>query len=229
MLARSLEDVTYDFFYTAAKAGKAGLTDVLVTVYPPTGAGRTPVAATEVGQGLYRLTVAGSILSTPGNWRAVAHTADATVDCQDMPALWIVRQPWVERIDAAVSSRVPMGVPVTLVSPVTQFGALVLYLGSDYLHIDGQAPAWIVTNGPDFTGATVELTVYTPTPQTLPGAVANAGTAAQTVFVDLTRVQLNTLGPLAFVPYEVRVTLAAPSGHILPPLAVGTLSVEAYP
>ena len=72
--------------YIASKVNKTGLT-VTVSLYDPGGTLRlNAVSASEVGLGLYRydytIPRSGTI---SGKWAGVVHTADATVDQQDIP------------------------------------------------------------------------------------------------------------------------------------------------
>jgi hypothetical protein len=96
-----------DAYYEASKQGKTGLT-VTVDVYNPSG---TKVvadgAATEIGGGFYTYLMAANLNTVAGHYRFVFKTADATVDRQHQPALCISGETWVERVDVAVSSRLP--------------------------------------------------------------------------------------------------------------------------
>lgn len=95
-----MADYLFYGFFSAAKAGKTGLT-VTCTVYrAATGAVvANAQAASEVGGGLYRYSHSDA---TPGDYLAVFITADATVDAQHVAALASVIIP---RIDAAMTTR----------------------------------------------------------------------------------------------------------------------------
>lgn len=95
-----MADYLFYGFFSAAKAGKTGLT-VTCTVYrAATGAVvANAQAASEVGGGLYRYSHSDA---TPGDYLAVFITADATVDAQHVAALASVIIP---RIDAAITTR----------------------------------------------------------------------------------------------------------------------------
>ena len=98
--------VKFVAFFVATKVGKPGLADVTVDVFNPAGAQVvTGAAATEIGGGLYAYTLGSGSVTTEGEYAAVFKTADATVDQQHLPALWVVGRAGVEDLDAAVSTR----------------------------------------------------------------------------------------------------------------------------
>jgi hypothetical protein len=92
-------------FFTGTKIGVTGLT-VTVDVYDPT---NTLIvngsAATEIGGGYYRYTLASGSVTAEGEYLAIFKTASDSVDQKHMPALWVVGRAGVENLDAAVSSR----------------------------------------------------------------------------------------------------------------------------
>jgi hypothetical protein len=92
-------------FFTGTKVGVAGLT-VTVDVYDPS---NTLIvngsAATEIGGGYYRYTLASGSVTSEGEYLAIFKTASDSVDQKHMPALWVVGRAGVENLDAAVSSR----------------------------------------------------------------------------------------------------------------------------
>lgn len=107
MLARASTAITFAAFFTATKVGKTGLT-ITVDVYRGGAKVVTDGGApnlVEEGGGIYSYTMAALDTGTPGNYYAVFKTADTSVDMKQLPSLWIVAQEWVEKIDAAVSSR----------------------------------------------------------------------------------------------------------------------------
>ena len=92
--AQLAEDVTFYAFFVASKQGKTGLT-VTVDVTEDTAGGTATTivsggSATEVGGGIYKYRLTGANVDAEGCYVAVFKTADATVDQQWIPALWIV-------------------------------------------------------------------------------------------------------------------------------------------
>jgi len=105
MIQQLSQAVSFEVFYTSSGIGKTSLT-VTVDVYNAAG---TKIvsdgAATEVGGGFYRYTLSGTSTGSAGNYRAVFKTSDTSVDQRHLPSLWVIGSAWVERLDAAVSSR----------------------------------------------------------------------------------------------------------------------------
>ena len=100
--------ITFYVFYTANKVGKTGLT-VTIDVWEVTQAGTateivTGGSATQIGDGLYKYTLASGSVDSVGEYLAVFKTSDATVDQQDIPALWIVGRAGIENLDASISA-----------------------------------------------------------------------------------------------------------------------------
>ena len=92
-------------FYTTGKLGRTGLT-VTVTVIAPDNTVLVLDAATvEIGWGLYGYTLDAVYVTTAGQYVALFYTADTTVNMQSMPTEWTVGTPWVQYIDAEISSR----------------------------------------------------------------------------------------------------------------------------
>ncbi len=100
-LANTLKFIAY---YSAAGTGKTGLT-VTVDVYKNDTQIVTAGAATEIGGGLYRYTLASGSVDAEGEYVAIFKTSDGTVDAQHIPAAWVVNKAGVENLDATVSSR----------------------------------------------------------------------------------------------------------------------------
>lgn len=103
------QDITFYAFYVASKVGKTGLT-VTIDIWENTRSGTateivTGGSATEIGDGLYKYRLTSANVDAIGEYIAVFKTADATVDAQHIPALWIVGRSGVENLDAAISSR----------------------------------------------------------------------------------------------------------------------------
>lgn len=115
MLEQVGAGVTFYAFFVANKTGKTGLT-VTVDVYKNGAAIVAAGAATEVGAGIYSRDLAGASVDTEGYYLAVFKTADATVDQQHIPSLWVVGKGGIENLDAAISSRAQAGDVMTLPS-----------------------------------------------------------------------------------------------------------------
>jgi hypothetical protein len=106
MLEQVSNSVKFLAFYTASKQGKTGLT-VTVDIYSPSGTQIvTAGSATALGGGLYSYTLSTNN-SAEGEYAAIFKTADATVDAQHIPSLWVLGRAGVENLDAATSTRLP--------------------------------------------------------------------------------------------------------------------------
>ena len=92
-------------FYTASKAGKTELADVTVDVYRNGAEVVTAAAASEVGDGLYKYTLASGSVNEEGEYITIFTTADTTVDLKTIPAIWVVQKAGVENLDGTVTSR----------------------------------------------------------------------------------------------------------------------------
>jgi hypothetical protein len=93
--------IAFYAFFVASKQGKSGLTSVTVDVWQITPAGTatevvTGAAAAEVGDGLYRYQLAAGSVTAEGEYVCVFKTADATVDQQHVPSLWVVNKAGLE-------------------------------------------------------------------------------------------------------------------------------------
>lgn len=95
--------LTFWAFYVASKAGKTGLT-VTVDVWKNSVEIVTAGSATEVGDGLYKYTLASGSVDAEGDYIAVFHTTDTSVDQKDLPALWLTQKAGVEHLDENVSA-----------------------------------------------------------------------------------------------------------------------------
>lgn len=89
--------------YVASKVGKTSLT-VTVDVYRNGVEVVTAASAVEMGDGLYSYTLASSSVSAEGEYIAVFHTTDTSVDQRDLPALWVIQKAGVEHLDENVSA-----------------------------------------------------------------------------------------------------------------------------
>lgn len=91
------EALPFTFYFTASQLGKTGLT-VTVDVYNPAGTLIVSgAAATAIGGGLYRYTLAGASVTTYGAYVAIGKTTDVTVDVREVPSEWVVTT-WAEQV-----------------------------------------------------------------------------------------------------------------------------------
>lgn len=95
MIQSLSQPIWFYAFFSAARQGKAGLT-VTVDVYRGGTSIVSAAAATEVGGGLYRYALAGGSTGTAEAYAAMFQTADATVDAQHVPSLWVVGPAWAQ-------------------------------------------------------------------------------------------------------------------------------------
>lgn len=106
MLIQTGSPIYFEGFFTRAKLGATGLT-VTVNIWRngvSVLSGNT-AQATEVGDGLYSYNLVGTQTGTAGSYIAIFKTVDTSVDMQVVPSMWRVGEPWVQRIDDAVTSR----------------------------------------------------------------------------------------------------------------------------
>lgn len=104
MLSPTNQAVEFYAFFTAEKQGKAGLV-VTVDVWRGTTQVVTDGAATAVGGGLYRYTLAGGSTAAAESYAAVFKTADATVDARHVPSLWAVGRGMAAGLSAAAGGQ----------------------------------------------------------------------------------------------------------------------------
>jgi hypothetical protein len=136
VIEQQAQALAFFAFFTASKLGKTGLT-VTVDVRDPSGTlVVTGGTATEHGGGLYRYSLAGGSNNANGGWTAVFKTADATVDQQHVPALWVVAPVWTQKADKL---------------PNTTAGAVG---GVPVLGADGYVPSYGFSGSLDFTYTT---------------------------------------------------------------------------
>ena len=95
--------IDFYFFYVESKLGKTGLT-VTVDVFRAGSLIVTGASAVEVGDGLYRYTLATGSVTVEGEYAAVAKTSTSSVDQQWIPALWIVGRGGIEHLDVNVGT-----------------------------------------------------------------------------------------------------------------------------
>lgn len=107
---------------------------------------------------------------------------------------------------------------VTVTSPVTEDGEIVLIYGDDYRTVDGRALTFVGTNWPTLTGGSVSLRVQASSVVTISGTV----TAAASCRVEVTSTQTISLG-LGVWSYDLEATLT--SGYTAT-LQQGTITVR---
>ena len=88
-------------FYSTLGIGQAGLT-VTADVYKNGASLLSDQAASEVGGGLYKYTLASGSVDTEGEYIVIFKTATISVDQQHLPALWVVQKAGVENLNASV-------------------------------------------------------------------------------------------------------------------------------
>jgi len=108
MLENQGNSVIFYAHYSTAGVSQAGLT-VTVDVYEVARDGTATLvvndgACTEIGAGLYRYLLAAASVDAAAEYVAVFHTATATVDQQDIPALWVIDRAGVEYLDASIAA-----------------------------------------------------------------------------------------------------------------------------
>jgi hypothetical protein len=110
--------------YTEGGVSKTGLT-VTIDVYEVIRDGtKTQVtsdgACTEIGDGLYRYLLASGSVDAAAEYVGVFHTATATVDCQDIPAMWVINRAGLETLDSGVTlAATQTGVTIPTVTNLT--------------------------------------------------------------------------------------------------------------
>ena len=107
---------------------------------------------------------------------------------------------------------------VTVTSPVTEDGEIVLIYGDDYRTVDGRALTFVGTNWPTLTGGSVSLRVQASSVVLISGTV----TAAVSCRVEVTSAQTFSLG-LGVWSYDLEATLT--SGYTAT-LQQGTITVR---
>lgn len=107
---------------------------------------------------------------------------------------------------------------VTVTSPVTEDGEIVLIYGDDYRTVDGRALTFVGTNWPTLTGGSVLLRVQASSVVLISGTV----TAAASCRVEVTSAQTFSLG-LGVWSYDLEATLT--SGYTAT-LQQGTITVR---
>jgi hypothetical protein len=107
---------------------------------------------------------------------------------------------------------------VTVTSPVTEDGEIVLIYGDDYRTVDGRALTFVGTNWPTLTGGSVSLRVQAESVVTISGTV----TAAASCRVEVTSAQTISIGRGVW-SYDLEATLT--SGYTAT-LQQGTITVR---
>lgn len=231
-----MANLIYSAQFTKQKAGHTGLTVTVNVdrVTLSTGARTalvTAAAATEARKGayIYLLTDADPILY---DYIVVFSTADNTVDLSDVlgklqpdPAARITNDILSATVPGAyVSGSVGVALgrigsaQVTITSPVSDDGTIVLIYGDDYKHSDGRALTFSGTNWPTLTSGTISLRVQASSVVAISGTV----TSASTCRVEVTSAQTISIG-LGVWTYDLEATLA--SGFVAT-LQQGTITIR---
>jgi hypothetical protein len=236
MLEQVNNALTFYAQFLVSGAAGTGLT-ITCTVYRGS-TGATVVsaqAATEIGGGVYKYTLASGSVGAEDDYVAVFNEAAATADQSDVPSMWAVGRAGVENLDAAVSSRLASG-SVTVAAPVdTSSLTLTLVQGDDYSALDNRELSFSSADWPDLTGVSaVTMTVRKRASSTGAGGtlwfskedvsgsrVLGAGT--QTVVFELTPTETGALvtAGTAVGVYDIQATL---SGRIIT-LVTGLVNV----
>lgn len=119
--------ITFYFYYTGSNGGVSGIADGTVNVRRgSTGALIiTSGALTEIGDGFYKYTLAANNVSSEDDYIARSHTANATVDQKDLPAIWVINKAGVENLDATVATRATPAQVTTSVLDVASAGHVI--------------------------------------------------------------------------------------------------------
>jgi len=110
--------------YTEGGVSKTGLT-VTVDVYEVIRDGTATLiindgSCTEIGAGLYRYILASGSVDAAAEYVGVFHTATDTVDCQDIPAIWVIDRAGLEKLDSGVTlAATQTGVTIPTVTNLT--------------------------------------------------------------------------------------------------------------
>ena len=103
------QPVIFYAFYTDSGSGKTGLTvtaDVWEVIADGTATEiASAQACTEIGDGLYRYRVVGASIDAQAEYICVFKCTVGTCDQAHIPALWVIGKGWVERVDAAITTR----------------------------------------------------------------------------------------------------------------------------
>jgi hypothetical protein len=231
-----MDNLIYSAQFTKHMAGHTGLTVTVnvdrVTLSTGTRTALiTAASATEARNGayIYRLANAEPILY---DYIVVFSTTDNTVDLNDVlgtlqpdPAARITNNILSAAVpDAYVSGSVGVALgrigsaQVTITSPVSDDGAIILIYGDDYKHGDGRALTFSGTNWPTLTGGTISLRVQAGSVIAISGTV----TSASTCRVEITSAQTISIG-LGVWTYDLEATLA--SGFVAT-LQQGTITIR---
>ncbi len=209
------EPLTFVAHFTVATVAGTGLT-ITATVYQASDGATLvgPVAATEIGGGLYKYTLAAGLNTlVEEELVCVFNEAADTADFSSVPASRWLSPQWLQNIGSAT---------VTTAGPVvTTADTLELVRGDDYDADDARAISFSSDSWPDLTGATVTMTVrrrseafnkgsdpvlFTKADET---GIRIPGSGTQTIYYDLTPTQTDALLVGAFTgKYDVQATLA---------------------
>ena len=234
-------DYTFFAFFIENQIGKTGLTVTVDVRNVSTGSlVVNNQSATEIGSGFYKYTYS----ATSGDYVAVFKTATTTVDLMHFPD-WavqrIVQNPTVDEIIAGIPDPLTNTVPgsyqsgtagralgmlgttyiVDVVQPVLTTGEILLRTGDSYYAVDGRSFDFSSTSWPDLTGATdVKFKCKS---VSINASVIASGTGSQTVRVEFTKANVDTIKASGATRYEIDATLA--NTHPIT-LVASTMTVE---
>lgn len=101
MLEQTSNSISFYFHFVSSGGSATGLTPT-VSVWSSTGGSivTDSTAATETLNGVFQYVLSSSAMTTArANYLAVGHTTSTGVTQQDIPALWVVGQTWVQNIN----------------------------------------------------------------------------------------------------------------------------------
>jgi hypothetical protein len=102
MIEQKGNPLTFLAQFIASKQGKTGITVTIDVFLIPKGnlGGKSQLvtggSTTEIGDGVYGYSLAATSTLTEGEYVGVFKTADATVDQQHIPSLWVIGRAGVE-------------------------------------------------------------------------------------------------------------------------------------
>ncbi len=153
MIEQVGEQLTFVGHFTVSGAAGTGLT-ITATVYKASDGSTLvgPVAAVELGGGLYQYTLAAGLnTAREEELICVFNEAALTADVSSVPASRWVSPQWLQDIGSAT---------VTVAGPVvTTADTLELVRGDDYLAADSRAISFTSDSWPDLTSAVITMTV----------------------------------------------------------------------
>lgn len=166
MLENQGNSIIFYAHYTTSGVSTAGLT-VAIDVYKVVRAGAatqivTDGACTEIGDGVYSYLLAAGSVDAAAEYIGVFHTATATVDAQNIPAMWSVDRAGTEKLDSGVtleSSELDGILDVVIVDTYTLQDILKIMAGVLAGKVTGGGTTEVTFRGLDDTSDIVVATV----------------------------------------------------------------------